>query len=110
MTYEVAQQIDAGDRVIVGVNQFAIESEERYEPMRVNPAIEAEQIERLRALRADRDQAKVDAALADIRRAAEGTDNLLAPMRVALQARATVGEVSDALRAVWGQYRPIDTL
>ena len=108
--YEVAQQIDAGDRVIVGVNRFTVESEERYEPMRVNPAIEVEQTERLRALRANRDQAQVDAALAQIRQAAEGTANLLPPMRAALQARATVGEVSDALRSVWGQYRPIDTL
>ncbi|MFM7147344.1 MAG: methylmalonyl-CoA mutase family protein, partial [Actinomycetales bacterium] len=108
--YEVAQQIDAGERVIVGVNRFTIESEERYEPMRVNPAIEAEQTERLRALRAERDQSVVDSALEDIRRCAEGTENLLPPMRRALKARATVGEVSDALRAVWGQYRPLDTL
>ncbi len=108
--YEVAQQIDAGERVIVGVNRFTIESEERYEPLRVDPSIEAEQTERLRTLRATRDQGAVEAALADVRAAAEGTANLLVPMRQALRARATVGEVSDALRSVWGQYRPIDTL
>ena len=106
--YAVAQEIDAGERVVVGVNRFTVDEEEPYEPLRVDPAIEAEQKARLERIRAERDQGAVDAALDRVRAAAAGTDNLLYPMRDALRARATVGEVSDALRDVWGVYTPTD--
>jgi len=106
--YKIAQEIDAGDRVVVGVNRFRVSEEEPYEPLRVDPAIEAEQAARLGRLRAERDQAAVDAALAALRVAAEGTANVLYPMRDALRAMATVGEVCDTLRGVWGLYRPTD--
>lgn len=106
--YAVAQEIDAGERVVVGVNRFTIDEEEPYEPLRVDPTIEAEQRARLERVRGDRDQAAVAAALDRVRAAAAGTDNLLYPMRDALRARATVGEVSDALRDVWGVYTPTD--
>ena len=106
--YAVAQEIDAGDRVVVGVNRFTVDEEEPYEPLRVDPTIEAEQRARLERVRAERDQAAVDAALERVRAAAAGTDNLLYPMRDALRARASVGEVSDALRDVWGVYTPTD--
>ena len=104
----MAQEIDAGERVVVGVNRFVLDEEEPYEPMRVNPAIEAEQRARLERVRAERDQVVVDEALVRVRAAAAGTDNLLYPMRDALRARATVGEVSDALRDIWGVYTPTD--
>ncbi|MEJ2578813.1 MAG: methylmalonyl-CoA mutase family protein [Kineosporiaceae bacterium] len=106
--YRVATEIDAGERVVVGVNAFTVEEEEPYEPLRVDPAIEAEQRESLARLRAERDGGAVDAALDALRAAAAGTDNVLWPMREALAARATVGEVSDALRGVWGTYTPSD--
>ena len=106
--YAVAQQIDGGERVVVGVNRFTVDEEEHYEPLRVDPAIEAEQCARLEKLRASRDQAAVDAALDALRAAARGEDNVLYPMREALRAHATVGEVSDALREVWGTYTPVD--
>ena len=106
--YQWTREIDAGDRVIVGVNRFAIDVEEPYTPLRVDPAIEQEQKTRLAVVRAERDQAEVDAALAEIRSAAAGSDNLLYPMKRALRARASVGEVSDALRDVWGVYAPTD--
>ena len=106
--YAVAQEIDAGERVVVGVNRFTVDEEEPYEPLRVDPTIEAEQRARLERVRAERDQAAVDAALERVRAAAAGTDNLLYPMRDALRARASVGEVSDALRDVWGVYTPTD--
>ncbi len=106
--YAISQQIDAGERVVVGVNRFTVESEEHYEPLRVDPAIGAEQAERLATLRRERSTPEVEAALADIARAAESGDNVLYPMKRALAARATVGEVSDALRGVWGQYIPPD--
>ena len=93
---------------MVGVNRFTLDEEEPYEPLRVDPAIEAAQAARLAKLRAERDAAAVEAALAELRRAAAGTDNVLYPMREALRARATVGEVCDALREVWGTYRPAE--
>ncbi|WP_055606945.1 methylmalonyl-CoA mutase family protein, partial [Streptomyces prasinus] len=67
------------------------------------------QAERLAKLRAERDQAAVDAALAALKKAAEGEDNVLYPMKDALRARATVGEVCNALREIWGTYVPGDT-
>ena len=106
--YAVIQEIDAGERIVVGVNRFTVDDEEPYEPLRVDPTIEAEQRARLERVRAERDQAAVDVALERVRAAAAGTDNLLYPMRDALRARATVGEVSDALRDVWGVYTPTD--
>jgi methylmalonyl-CoA mutase N-terminal domain/subunit len=107
--YAIAQEIDAGDRTVVGLNRFRIEEEEPYEPLRVDPSIEADQRERLAVLRAERDGGAVERALDDLRAAAKGTDNVLPPMRDALAARATVGEVSNALRDVWGGYVPRDT-
>jgi methylmalonyl-CoA mutase N-terminal domain/subunit len=106
--YRVAQEIDAGARVVVGVNRFALDVEEPYETLRVDPTIEAAQSERLATLRRERDAAALERALADLRAAAEGTDNVLHPMREALRLRATVGEVCHALREVWGVYRPAD--
>jgi methylmalonyl-CoA mutase, N-terminal domain len=104
--YEVARSIDSGERTVVGVNRFTLDEEEPYEPLRVDPAIEAGQAARLAGLRATRDGDAVTRALSDLRKAAEGTDNVLYPMREALRARATVGEVCNALRDVWGVYRP----
>jgi methylmalonyl-CoA mutase, N-terminal domain len=107
--YRISQQIDSGERTVVGVNRYTLDVEEPYEPLRVNPAIEAEQAERLAALRAERDSSAVEAALASLKAAAAGTDNVLYPMKEALAARATVGEVCHALREVWGTYVPSDT-
>ena len=107
--YENALQIDSGERVVVGQNRFTIEEEEHYEPLRVDPAIEAQQAERLERLRAARDGDEVARRLDELRTAARGTDNVLPPMREALRARATGGEVADALREVWGRYVPRET-
>jgi methylmalonyl-CoA mutase N-terminal domain/subunit len=107
--YRISQQIDSAERVVVGLNRFAVEDDEPYVPLRVNPAIEAEQAERLAKLRAERDQPSVDTALKSLQEAASGADNVLPPMREALAQRATVGEVCHALRAVWGTYTPSDT-
>jgi methylmalonyl-CoA mutase N-terminal domain/subunit len=106
--YAVAQQIDSGERVVVGVNRYVLDEDEPYEPLRVDPALEAAQAERLRQLRAERDGDAVTAALADLRTAAAGTENVLIPLKRALALRATVGEVCDALRDVWGVYTPTD--
>ena len=106
--YQVAQQIDDAERVIVGVNRFQLDGNEPYEPLRVDPTIEAQQREALARLRQSRDNDAVAKALDALKAAAAGTDNVLWPMKDALAARATVGEVCHALRAVWGTYTPTD--
>jgi methylmalonyl-CoA mutase N-terminal domain/subunit len=106
--YQVTRQIDAGERVVVGVNRFTAGGDESYAPLRVDPAIEQQQAERLEALRRRRSAGEVRRGLDDVRRAAQGSDNVLAPLRAALAARATVGEACDALRDVWGVYQPAD--
>jgi len=106
--YQTARQIDAGERVVVGVNKFTAGDGEPYQPLRVDPAIEQEQAERLARLRESRDRADVARRLGALRQAARTQENLLYPMREALRARATLGEVCDALRDVWGVYQPPD--
>jgi methylmalonyl-CoA mutase N-terminal domain/subunit len=104
--YTIAKEIESGDRTVVGVNRFATDDDEPYEPLRVDPAIEENQARRLASLRADRSADAVARALEALRAAASGSDNVLYPMKDALAARATVGEVCDALREVWGVYEP----
>ncbi len=105
--YRIACEIDGGERTVVGVNRFRIDQEEHYEPLRVDPAIEAAQVERLEQLRAQRDNRAVQRHLGELKVAAEGGDNCLYPMRAALAELATGGEVADALRDVWGTYEPV---
>ncbi len=106
--YRVARQIDAGERVVVGVNKFISETDSGYRPLRLDPAIEEEQAKRLARLRAGRDGAEWRRRIDELKRAAAGPENVLVPLRGALAAQATVGEVCDALRDVWGTYRPPD--
>ncbi len=104
--YEYAKSVDDGERTIVGVNRFVEETDVEPEVFPIDPALQRQQAERVRALRANRDQDAVAHALDDVRAAASGTQNLLPPMRVALERRTTLGEVSDALREVFGVYQP----
>jgi methylmalonyl-CoA mutase N-terminal domain/subunit len=108
--YHVAREIDDGDRIVIGVNKFASTGEETgeepYQPLRVDPAIEAEQAEKLARLKARRDETAFARNIAALKKAAESTDNVLYPLRDALRADATLGEVCDALRDVWGEYQP----
>ncbi|MGZ4608834.1 MAG: acyl-CoA mutase large subunit family protein [Actinomycetes bacterium] len=110
--YDVVQTIEDGSRVVVGVNTYVRPDDETYEPLRVDPTIEAQQCERLATLRAERDNEAVARHLAELTAAAADEDsavNLLYPMHDALRARATVGEVCNALREVWGLYEPSET-
>jgi len=106
--YRTAQEIDSGARTVVGVNKFVTPDAEPYEPLRVDPQIEADQRQRLAVLRAERDNAAVSRTIDDLRRTAEGTGNVLPPIREALKLRATGGEIAWALRDVWGVYKPRD--
>ncbi len=107
--YRIALEIDHGERTVVGLNKFTLDEEEPFEPLRADPRIEADQCERLAVLRKERDNDAVSRALDSLRTAATGTDNVLLPMKEALSARATGGEVAHALRDVWGTYVPNDT-
>jgi methylmalonyl-CoA mutase, N-terminal domain len=104
--YAYAKGVESGDKVIVGVNRFVEDVEAPTDVFPIDPALQQQQADRVRALKAERDQAAVDAALADVTAAARGTQNLLHPMKEALRRRATLGEVSDALREVFGVYHP----
>ena len=104
--YAYAKSVDDGEAIVVGVNRFTDEGAEPTEVFPIDPAQQLAQIERTRRVRGERDQAAVDAALGDVDSAARGTQNLLVPMREALARMATLGEVSDVLRGVFGEYRP----
>jgi methylmalonyl-CoA mutase N-terminal domain/subunit len=104
--FRIQQGIESGERVIVGVNSFQDDDGRVLELQRIGEEEAAGQVERLRALRASRDGTAVDHALAEVEDAARGDANLLPPMREALRARATLGEVSDVLRTVFGEYHP----
>jgi methylmalonyl-CoA mutase N-terminal domain/subunit len=105
--YDYALQVEKAERVIVGVNKFEIAQEEKYQPLRVDPKIEAQQIAKLAKVRASRDNKAVEAALAQLSEAAQSSANVLYPMKKALTLKATGGEIADTLRAVWGSYQPI---
>ncbi|HET7137609.1 MAG TPA: methylmalonyl-CoA mutase family protein [Gaiellaceae bacterium] len=101
--YEWQRQVEAGKRVIVGVNRYAIDSEQEVELQSIDPAAERRQLERTAKLRAERNAEEAAAMLARVREAARGSDNMLYPMRDALQARCTVGEICGVLREEWGE-------
>ena len=104
--YQVAREIDEGERIVVGVNKFVTDGEEPYQPLRQDPSLEAAQAARLARLRDERAREPVARGLSALKTAAEGDENVLYPLRDALRADATLGEVCDALRDVWGEYQP----
>jgi methylmalonyl-CoA mutase N-terminal domain/subunit len=109
--YRAQQQIDSGDSVVVGMNRYVDEPHEpqtRIETMQIDPEMEARQVERVRRVRASRDPLAWRGALDAVSAAARGTDNLVPPIIAAVEAHATVGEISDAMRAVFGEHREID--
>jgi methylmalonyl-CoA mutase N-terminal domain/subunit len=104
--YTYSKAVDAGEKVIVGVNRYVEDAPEPVDVFPIDPALQQHQIDRVRRTRAERDQGAVESALADVVAAARGTDNLLGPMKKALRRRATLGEVSDTLRAEFGVFQP----
>jgi methylmalonyl-CoA mutase N-terminal domain/subunit len=103
--FRIQRSIEEEERIVVGVNRFIDPKAKEVEIQRISEEETARQVERLREIRARRDQRAVDAALASVGETARGSGNLLEPMREALRLRATLGEVSDALRGVFGEYR-----
>jgi methylmalonyl-CoA mutase N-terminal domain/subunit len=97
-------EVEAGDRVVVGVNHFAEDEGERVELLAVDPEIERRQRERTALVKSERDATAAEAALGEVIRVAESEANLLPALREALRARCTVGEICGALRVLWGTY------
>ena len=102
--YEYQQTVDRLESIVVGVNAFELEEEKRIPLLHMDESLERKQVERLRAVRAKRDQAKWQAALKKVEDTARGTGNLMPPIVEAVEANATVGEISDAMRRVYGEY------
>jgi methylmalonyl-CoA mutase N-terminal domain/subunit len=103
--YEYQQKVERGERVVVGVNRFRAGEESPIPVLRIDPGIEREQVERLQALRVRRDAARAAEALATVESRARSGDNLMPAILDAVEAYATVGEISDVLRRVFGEYQ-----
>jgi methylmalonyl-CoA mutase N-terminal domain/subunit len=108
--YEYQKEVERNEAVVVGVNRFQNEEERPVKTLRVDPAVEKNQVERLQAVRARRDSQAVETSLRKLEEAARGTENLLPRLLDCVEAFATVGEISNRLRRVWGEYREAVTL
>jgi methylmalonyl-CoA mutase N-terminal domain/subunit len=104
--YRYQKAVEQGQEIIVGVNQFMVKENHPLKRLRVDPAVGRQQATHLTALRARRDDARVQAALADVRTAAQDNDNLLPPILAAVEALATLGEICGVLRQEFGEYQP----
>ena len=103
--YRDQQAVDAGERTVVGVNRFDDDGGVNIDTLRIDPAVETDQRERVARVRASRDPVGCQSALDAVTAAARGGGNLVPPIVAAVEARATVGEIADTLRAVFGEYR-----
>ncbi|HLT57871.1 MAG TPA: methylmalonyl-CoA mutase family protein [Limnochordales bacterium] len=108
--YEYQRRVESGEQIIVGVNAYTIDEETPIPILKIGPEIEAKQRERLARVRRERDAGRVRAALARVREAAASTENLVPPILEAVRAYATLGEIVDELRAVFGEYDEIQIL
>jgi methylmalonyl-CoA mutase N-terminal domain/subunit len=104
--YRFQQEVERGERTVVGVNDFTLEDERPPDLLRIGDGPEREQVAKLRKVKAERDGAAVQERLEALRKAARGTDNLLPFILAAVREYATLGEICNALRAEWGEYTP----
>jgi methylmalonyl-CoA mutase N-terminal domain/subunit len=93
--------------VVVGVNRYQTEDKSTIEVFQVDPDLEVQQVRRVQQVRQERDQGRWKAALAEVARAAQSTDNLVPTIVTAVESHATVGEIADTLRGVFGEYREV---
>jgi methylmalonyl-CoA mutase N-terminal domain/subunit len=108
--YRVQREVEAEERVVVGVNRYRDDTVHTPELQRIDPAGERDQVARLQRLRAERDERAWAAALTRLAQAADAGENLLPPIIDAVKARATLGEISDRLRVAWGEHRELITV
>ena len=102
--YDYQKAVEAGEEVVVGVNRFQIKEETAIPILKIDPAFERAQVERVRKARAERDAAAAVAALNEVERAARSGENLMPRIIAAVEEYATLGEVADAMRRVFGEY------
>jgi len=106
--YRYQKEIESGQRIIVGLNKFQVKEEEKPKDLlKVDPSVGDRQVARLKELKGSRDSAAVQQALAELKTAAEGDANLMPPILTAVKALATLGEICDTLRAVFGEYEAV---
>ena len=103
--YQYQKEIETKKRIVVGLNQFSIEEEPLKDVLRIKPEIERYQKEKLAKVKKERDNSKVKETLAILKKAAQGNDNVVPPILEAVKAYATIGEISDTLREIFGEYR-----
>jgi methylmalonyl-CoA mutase N-terminal domain/subunit len=103
-SFRFQTEVDAGERIIVGVNRYKQEDEQQIPILRIDPALERKQVDRLQAVRARRDGAAVEAELARLREAAAGDANLMEPLIACARVHATEGEIVESLQRVFGSY------
>jgi methylmalonyl-CoA mutase N-terminal domain/subunit len=103
--FELQREIDSGSRLVVGVNSFTEGDDGDTPILRIDPGLERKQLERLRSAKSDRNGVAVEAALADLQRAAEDGHNLMPHLLDAARAHVSEGEIVHALQQVWGDYR-----
>jgi len=108
--YKYQREIEQKERVVIGLNKFQVQEEKPTNLLRVDPSVRVDQIERLKALKSGRDAAAVQKSLANLKQRAEGTDNLLPHILEAVKTYATLGEICDVLREVFGEYQQVSTL
>ncbi|MGD2126000.1 MAG: methylmalonyl-CoA mutase family protein, partial [Desulfobacteraceae bacterium] len=108
--YKYQREIEKDERVVVGLNRFHVEEEKPTNLLRVDPAVRVSQIEKLRKIRSERNDVRVKKSLAELGEVAKGKENLMIPILDAVKAYATLGEICDTLRRVFGEYQQISTL
>ncbi|MBC8177789.1 MAG: methylmalonyl-CoA mutase family protein [Deltaproteobacteria bacterium] len=108
--YRYQREIEKEERIVIGLNRFQVEEEKPTNLLRVDPSVRTSQIERLRKLRSERDGKMVEKCLADLKAGTEGDQNLIPLMLEAVKAYATLGEICDVLREVFGEYQQVNTL
>jgi methylmalonyl-CoA mutase, N-terminal domain len=108
--YQYQKAVESGEAVVVGVNRFRSDADAPVPTLRIDPAVERAQVERVRALRERRDAEQTEVALTLLEDAARSTDNLLPRILSCVESLATVGEISHRLRRVWGEYREAVTV
>ena len=108
--YKYQREIESLERVVVGLNRFQVDEEKPSNLLRVDPAVRIAQVDNLKKLKAERDSERVRGTLAALTKVAEGEGNLMAPILDAVKAYATLGEICDSLRSVFGEYQQIKTL
>lgn len=109
-SYEYQRRVESREQIIVGVNEYVMDEETPIPILKIGPEIQAKQLARLARVKQQRDEARVRAALAEVRRVAAGDGNLMPPILDAVRAYATLGEIVDELRAVFGEYDEIHIL